>query len=152
MIFDARDKLILKTLQSDCRLSNTELAEKTNMSTSACWRKVRALEDNQVIEGYRATISPSALKLDFHAIVQVKMVRHSRNHLADFLQAVATRDEIVECFATTGDCDYQLRILCNDISAYNRFLEDFFFDLEAVDSTRTIIVLNEVKKNNRIPI
>ncbi len=152
MILDSRDKTILTLLQTDCRLSNTDLAEKLNMSTSACWRKVRALEEAGAIENYRAQVSASAIGLDFHALVQVKMIRHSRAHLADFLVAVDNREEIIECLATTGDSDYQLRVVCKDLSAYNQFLEDFLFDLPAVDSAKTNVILNEVKRNERIPV
>lgn len=152
MELDKKDKLILSLLQADCRISNADLAEQVGMSASACWRKTRSLEEAGIIERYRADLAANAVGLGFHALVNVQLSRHDPDSRADFIAAVRTSKEIVECYATTGQADYQLRVLCRDIAAYNEFLEDFLFRLPAIDNARTNVVLREVKRSHEIPL
>ena len=150
MKLEERDHRILDCLQADCRMPNAALAEAVGMSVSAVWRRVRMLEEAGVIERYGAVVSPEAMGLTFHAIVHVHLTRHERGRLADFIRAVETRPEVQECFATTGQSDYHLRVLCRDLAAYNRFLEDFLFRLPAVDSAQTNVVLRTIKRSGPV--
>lgn len=150
MTLDDRDRRILTLLQQDCRLSNAELADRVGMSTSALWRRVRAMEDAGVIERYCAVVDPAQAGLGFHAIVHVQLTRHDRDRVIGFIKAVEHRAEIQECYATTGQSDYHLRVLCRDLAAYNRFLEDFLFRQPAVESAQTNVVLRAVKRNGPV--
>jgi DNA-binding Lrp family transcriptional regulator len=152
MELDERDKHILKMLQTDCRISNADLADAVGMSASACWRKTRSLEDTGVIDGYRADVSAQIVGLSFQAMVHVQLTRHNPEHLAGFIAAVQSRREVVECYATTGQADYQMRVLCRDIAAYNDFLENFLFRLPAVESAQTNVVLREIKRSHEVPL
>lgn len=147
-----RDVRILTLLQKDCRIPNAQLADAVGMSASALWRRVRMLEDAGVIEGYAATIGPEAMGLTFQAIVHVHLTRHDREQLAAFIQAVERRAEVQECFATTGQADYHLRVLCQDLPAYNRFLEEFLFRLPAVASATTNVVLRTLKRGGSVTV
>lgn len=121
------DLKILATLQIDSRIPNAQLAEQVGLSTSACWRRVRALEEAGVIERYCIQIDPQKLGLEFHALVHVQLVRHNPDKMVEFIRAVEANPDIVECYATTGQADYHLRVQTRDIEAYNRFLETFCF-------------------------
>jgi len=147
---DKRDHQIIEQLQKDCRISNTDLAERVGMSASSCWRRVRALEDEGVIEHYSAAINPAKVGLTFQAIVHVQLTRHDPDKNFEFNRAINRRPEVQECYATTGQADYHLRILCDDLNAYNLFLEDFLFRHPAVQSAQTNVVLREVKRSNVI--
>lgn len=149
---DKRDHEILNLLQKDCRISNAELAEKVGMSASSCWRRVHALEDERVIERYSAAINPVKVGLTFQAIVHVQLTRHDPDNNAEFNRAINMRPEVQECYATTGQADYHLRVLCDDLDAYNSFLEDFLFRHPAVQSAQTNVVLREVKRASAIKI
>ena len=144
---DATDRKLLALIQRDSRLPNAQLAERLNISASACWRRVKALEQAGVIERYAAIVNPQAMGLGFEALVHVHLTRHDAQALAGFIAAVQTRDEVTECFATTGQADYHLRILCRDIDAYNAFLENFLFLQPAVNSATTNVVLRRIKSN-----
>ncbi|OAN80692.1 AsnC family transcriptional regulator [Sulfitobacter sp. EhC04] len=144
---EAIDHKLVRLLQQDARQSNAQLAEKLNISASACWRRVKALEDAGVIERYSAMVNPVAMGLGFEAIVHVHLTRHDTQALARFIAAVHLREEVTECFATTGQADYHLRVLCRDIDAYNAFLEDFLFVQPAVNSAQTNVVLRRIKSN-----
>ena len=144
---DQTDAQIIRILQRDSRLSNAQLAEQLNLSASACWRRVKALEEAGVIERYAAIVNPGAMGIDFEAIVQVHLRRHDTEALDRFMAAVQHRAEVIECYATTGQADYHLRVLCRDIEAYNAFLEQFLFMQEAVQSAQTNVVLRRIKSN-----
>ncbi len=147
---DERDLRILTLLQKDCRMSNADLADAVGMSASALWRRVRGLEQAGVIERYGAVVDPARLGLGFHAIVHVQLTRHDRARLDEFIRAVDRRSEVQECYATTGQSDYHLRVLCRDLDAFNLFLEEFLFRLPAVASAQTNVVLRTIKRSGSV--
>lgn len=140
-----KDLKILAALQSDCRIPNAQLAERVGMSASACWRRVRALEEAGVIARYCIEVDPQKIGLQFHALVHVQLMRHAPEQMVEFIQAVEANPDIVECYATTGQADYHLRVLTRDIDAYNRFLETFLFRQTAVSSAQTNVILRTIK-------
>ncbi|UWQ90964.1 Lrp/AsnC family transcriptional regulator [Aliisedimentitalea scapharcae] len=150
MILDSRDRRILMLLQRDSRMSNADLAEAVGMSSSALWRRVRAFEEAGVIERYGAVVNPLRMGLGFQAIVHVHLTRHDPERIVEFIQAVERHDAVVECYATTGQADYHMRVLTQDLEVYNRFLEDFLFRLPAVASAQTNVVLRSIKQNEPI--
>ncbi|WP_372574724.1 Lrp/AsnC family transcriptional regulator [Ruegeria jejuensis] len=149
-MIDDRDRQILTLLQQDCRISNAELAEAVGMSASALWRRVRALEETGVIDRYGAVVNPEAMGLGFEAIVHVHLTRHDPEKIIEFIRAVETSAAVQECYATTGQADYHLRVLTRDLAAYNRFLDEFLFRLPAVSSAQTNVVLRTIKRDRPI--
>lgn len=148
----AIDLRLLATLQDNGRISNQDLAESVAMSASACWRRVKALEQQGVIERYAALVNPEACGLVFHAMVHVVLSRHQAVHVENFIEAVMTRPEVLDCFATTGDADYHLRVRCRDLSAYNAFLEKFLFAFEGVSTVKTNLILRQLKHETRFSL
>jgi DNA-binding Lrp family transcriptional regulator len=144
---DAVDRKLILLLQQDARLPNAALAERLNISASACWRRVKALEEAGVITRYAAIVDPAAMGLRFEAIVHVHLTRHDSEALARFIAAVQRREEVTACYATTGQADYHLHIQCRDIEAYNDFLERFLFTQPAVNSAQTNVILRRIKSN-----
>ncbi len=145
MQLEPRDLQILDLLQRDSRLSNQDLAERVGMSASACWRRVRALEEAGVIRGYRAEIDPRRAGLAFHAIIHVRLVRHAREIVERFVAEVMRHDEVQDCYATTGAADYHLRVLCRDLDAFNDFMERTLFRLDGIANIQTNLVLRHIK-------
>lgn len=149
-MIDDTDRALLNLLQDDAQLSIAQLAERTHLSPSSCWRRVRSLQDSGAIDAYTVRIDPERVGLTFEAIVHLQLDRHDSegvNRLSDLLE---TRPEVIDCYATTGAADYHMRILCADIDAYNRFLEDVLFKNSSVRSAQTNVVLKRVKAGNRI--
>src|SRR5690606_5635097 len=101
-----QDRRLIERLQADGRISNQELAEAVGMSASACWRRVRALEEAGVIRQYAALIDPQRAGLSFQAIVHVTLTRHDHRHVETFIAEIRKRREVLDCFATTGEADY----------------------------------------------
>jgi len=146
------DRRVLRLLQKDARLSNQELAERTGMSASVCWRRVKALEEAGVITAYPAIVDAEKAGLHFAAIVHVTLARHETAPVSSFIARISERPEVLECFATTGEADYHLRVVCRDKDAYNAFLEEFLFRLPGIAHVRTNLVLKVIKLQSPLPV
>jgi len=108
------------------------------------------MEDAGVIERYGAVVSPTQMGLGFEAIVHVRLTRHDPDRIVEFIRAIEASTEVQECYATTGQADYHLRVLCRDLDAYNRFLEDFLFRLPALENAQTNVILRTIKRNQPV--
>lgn len=150
MQIDDRDRRILALLQKDCRMANADLAAAVGMSASSLWRRVRAMEEAGVIDRYGAVVNPQAAGLEFQAILHVHLARHDPARIVEFNRAVQDRREVQECYATTGQADYHMRVLCRDLAAFNRFLDEFLFRQPAVASAQTNVVLRMVKQGGTL--
>lgn len=151
-MIDAADRRILAQLQAEGRMTNQDLAAATGLSTSACWRRVRALEEAGIIRGYAAQIDREKAGFAMSAVLQVSLERHDSEIVEQFVRRVRTRPEILECFATTGDADYYLRVVAPDIPAYTAFLDEFLFRLPGVRQVRSNVVLKEIKSAAVLPL
>jgi len=140
------DKRLVDILSRDSRISNAELADKVGLSASSCWRRVRALEDSGVIRGYTVTLDDEKMGFGFKSIVHVQLTRHDPDKVSAFIRAIREREEVRACYATTGQSDYHLHVVCPDLAAYNRFLEDFLFRIPAVASAQTNLILRPIKE------
>lgn len=144
---DKHDMSILQELQADARLANAQLAERTNLSSSSCWRRVKAMEESGTICHYAAIVEPKKMGLNFEAIVHLHLDRHDAKGVARLTKLLEECSEIVECFATTGDFDYHMRVLCADIESYNEFLESTLFHHSSIRSMKTNVVLKRIKSS-----
>jgi Lrp/AsnC family leucine-responsive transcriptional regulator len=146
-----QDRRILAQLQKEGRATNQELAEAVVMSTSACWRRVRALEESGVIRGYAALVEREQAGFATSAILHVSLERHDAKFVDEFVSRVTKRSEVLECFATTGDADYHLHVVVRDMKAYNQFLDEFMFRLPGIRYVRTNMILKEIKTGVALP-
>jgi len=146
-----RDRGILTELQRDSRLTMQQLAERVGMSSSACWRRVRALEEAGVIDRYAAIVNPRRAGFMLSSMTLVSLARHEQHNVENFVREVRRHPEVLECFATSGEADYHLRVVVEDIDAYNRFLEEFILKLPGVSQVRSNIILKEIKADTALP-
>jgi Lrp/AsnC family transcriptional regulator, leucine-responsive regulatory protein len=150
-MIEKQDRRLLTHLQNDSRRSNQDLANDVGMSTSACWRRVRALEEAGVITRYTALIDRERAGFLTSAILHVSLDRHDEKFVTQFVSRVKRRPEVLECFATTGDADYHLRVVVSDMAAYNRFLDEFMFRIPGIRHVRTNVILKEIKCDVTLP-
>jgi Lrp/AsnC family transcriptional regulator, leucine-responsive regulatory protein len=151
IMLEKKDRRILAELQRDSRLTMQELAERTGMSSSACWRRVRSLEEAGIIDRYAVIVDARKAGFGLSAVVHVSLARHEREHVDNFIREVSGHPEILECFATSGESDFHLRVVVQDIDAYNVFLDDFIFKLPGVSQVRSNFVLKEIKMDTALP-
>ncbi len=146
-----KDRAILAEIQRDSRLTMQELAARVGMSSSACWRRVRAMEEEGVIDRYVVIVNPKKAGFSLSSMTLVSLVRHEERNVENFIQEVGRHPEVLECFATSGEADFHLRVVVEDMDAYNKFLDDFIFRLPGVSQVRSNIVLKEIKADTALP-
>lgn len=151
MMLERKDRQILDELQRDSRLTMQELGERVGMSSSACWRRVKSLEESGIIDRYAVIVNTRKAGFGLSSVVHVSLARHEQDNVDRFIREVSRHPEILECFATSGEADFHLRVVVEDIDAYNRFLDDFIFKLPGVSQVRSNIVLKEIKADTALP-
>jgi len=153
---DAIDRRILKALQIDGRATYDLLAAKVSLSASATLRRVKRLEEIGAIAGYVAIVPPERVGLGLTAYINVRLEKHSemhkRNPMDLFRAAVQTWPEVVECVALTGDMDYLLRVVVQDMAHYSRFIMDTLLKHPSVEDCKTSFVLDRVKNTTAVPL
>jgi Lrp/AsnC family transcriptional regulator, leucine-responsive regulatory protein len=150
-MIESQDRKLLRELQRDSRRSNQQLADDLAMSASACWRRVRALEEAGIVTRYAAMVDREKAGFATSAILHVSLDRHDEKFVTEFVSRIRRRPEVLECFATTGDADYHLRVVVSDMAAYNRFLDEFMFKLPGIRHVRTNVILKEIKYDIALP-
>jgi len=151
-MIDEIDTRLLLHLQDDSRITNSELAIKTGISPSSCWRRIKSLEKIGLIKGYSAILDREVAGFGFSAIIHISLSRQIENTVQEFVAAVEKRSEILDCYATTGDSDYHLRVVVKDITEFNQFLDNFLFKLPGVEHVRSNIVLKDIKSSQTLPL
>src|SRR6516225_12213828 len=118
---DRTDLRILAVLQGEGRITNAELAERVSLSPSACLRRLQRLEAEGILTGYTAQVDPEAVGLGLQAFVRVQLTKHESEAIERFVEHVAGWDEVVACYALTGDMDYLMHIYVADLQHFSRF-------------------------------
>ena len=153
---DAIDRRILRALQADGRMIYDTLAAQVSLSPSATLRRVKRLEESGVIAGYVALVPPERVGLGLTAYLNVRLEKHSevhkRNPMDLFRAAVQTWPEVVECAALTGEMDYLLRDVVQDMAHYSRFIMDTLLKHPSVEDCKTSFVLDRVKNTTALPL
>jgi DNA-binding Lrp family transcriptional regulator len=149
---DDIDRRILTALQENARISNVELAEQVGISPSPCWRRVRDLEQKDIIARYVTLLEPANIGLPVSVFVQVSLERQVEAALETFERAVAGWPEVMECYLMTGDADYLLRVVVADLDAYHRFLVDHVTRVPGVSSIKSSFALKQVKYRTALPL
>ncbi|MFD7292028.1 MULTISPECIES: Lrp/AsnC family transcriptional regulator [unclassified Streptomyces] len=148
---DAMDRKILTELQMDGRLTITELAARVKLSVSPCHRRLRDLERSGAIRGYRAVVDPSALGLDFEALVFVTLGWEDRDTVASFEEAVAAVPHVLQAQRLFGDPDYLLRVAAADLTAFQQLYDQQLARLPGVQRLNSTLVMKNVVTNRPLP-
>jgi Lrp/AsnC family leucine-responsive transcriptional regulator len=153
MKLDRYDRRILEILQEEGRISNQDLADRIGLSPSPCLRRVRALEEAQIITGYRALLDAQKLGFNLIALISISMDRHTPERFARFEAAIEAIPEVLECLLITGrDADYQLKVLVRDMEGYQDLLLNRITRIEGVSGVHSSFVLRRVVDRTRLPI
>jgi Lrp/AsnC family transcriptional regulator, leucine-responsive regulatory protein len=153
---DAIDRRILRALQRDGRATYDVLAHEVGLSPSAALRRVKRLEETGAIAAYVALLAPERIGLPLTAYLNVRLEkhteRHKRNPMDLFRAAVQSWPEVVECAALTGEMDYLLRVVVEDMAHYSRFVMDTLLKHPSVQDCKTSFVLDRVKNTTALPV
>lgn len=153
MELDRYDRLILRALQQDGRISNQELADRIGLSTSPCLRRVRAIEEAGLITGYRAHVDAKALGLSLTALIHISMDQHTPERFKHFETQIAEIPEVMECLLITGQtADYQLKVVVRDMDAYQELLLNRITRIKGVTGVHSSFILRRVVDKSALPI
>ncbi len=149
---DAIDWRILKELQADGRITNVALAGKVGLSAPPCLRRVRALEEAGLINGYTVLLDEAALGFSLTAFAMVGLHNQAEADLRAFENAVIGWAIVREAYMLAGDADYMLKCVAADMTSFQAFVLDHLTALPNVASVKTTVVLREAKREPGIPI
>src|SRR5262245_16845240 len=149
---DAVDRKILAELQTDGRLTLTELADRVRLSLSPCQRRLRRLEGDGTIRGYRALIDPAAVGLGFEVLVHVTMDREDAATIAQFEEELANVAAVRSAERLFGDPDYLLRVVTADLTAYQVFRDEQLATLPGVHRLSSTIVMKRIVDERPLPL
>lgn len=153
MKLDKYDRLILETLQQDGRISNQELADSINLSPSPCLRRVRALEESGLIDGYVALLNARKLGLTLVSFIQISMDKHTPDRFDAFEKTVEAYPEVLECHLITGQsADYLLKVIVKDMDAYQQFLLQKLTRIDGVSGVHSSFVLKSPVDKTALPV
>ncbi len=144
-VADEMGRRILKELTGDARLANNELAERVGLSASACLRRLRRLEEAEIIQGYTALIDPAVNGWTMTALASIRLSRQHEDEIQMFENAVREWDEVLECHLVTGSRDYVLKVMSSGLDDYERFIKEKIARLKCVDTIETSFVMNTIK-------
>ena len=149
---DQIDKNILELVQNDASLSVAEIADKVGLSSSPCWRRIKRMEEQGVIQRRVTVLDRNALGLNFEVVASVKLQLPNRDNLEQFEEAINSWPEVVECMTVTGAVDYIIRVLTLDMQAYDDFLRDKLLSLGLVSDVQSRIIVNVSKRTTAVPL
>jgi Lrp/AsnC family leucine-responsive transcriptional regulator len=147
---DRTDARILQLLQQDGRLSNTQLADKVSLSPSPCLRRLKRLEKAGVIRRYVALVEPASVGLGLLAFVRVTLEKRGRGSMDAFKRAVQDWPEVMDCYVMTGDMDYLLKVLVEDLEHFSRFIMDRLLKQPSVIDAKSSFALETLKNNTAL--
>jgi Lrp/AsnC family transcriptional regulator len=152
MEIDEADRRILRVIQDHPDVTMRDLAERTGLSHSPCWRRLQRLQDGGVVSPRRYIVDPEAVGLDILVLCFVKITLHHRDHLKAFEEAVEGVPEIVQCYSLSGEYDYVLQVVAASVRTYEATIKNTLTGLPNVQSINTSFTLKRVKTSLTVPI
>lgn len=149
---DPYERKIIRELQQDASLTTAELAERIGLSPSPCWRRVDRLEREGVIRKRVALVDRRKVGLNAHIFAQVKLNAHGRANLDEFSTAIRGFPEVLDAYVLMGTVDFMLRIVAEDIDAYERFFFEKLSKLPGIQEINSVVALSEIKSTTELPI
>lgn len=146
------DRRLLNELQRDATRNQSELAELVGMSRTSCWRRIREFEEAGLIERQVAILDPKVAGFNIQVLLLVAMTEHTDENRQSFERHVSILPEVTECFSVSGDRDYVLHVVVQDMDSYNDFLNSQVLKHPAVRSASSTFVLRRVKYSTVLPL
>jgi Lrp/AsnC family transcriptional regulator len=149
---DPADIRILSALQDDAALSTVELAERAGLSQSVCWRRIQRLKAEGVILRQVTLLDRTKLGLETQIFAEVKLSAHGRANLSEFAEAIRGFPEVLECYLLLGAVDFLLRIVTENIRAYEVFFFEKLSRAPGIQEVNSIVVFSEIKTTTALPL
>ncbi len=148
-----QDIKILEILQDDASRSTNDIAEKLNMSQSPCWRRINRLQNAGLIKKTVSLINREAIGMDLVAFTTINLSQAGQENMDNFEKAVASLDEVMECYTMTGAWDYMLKIVVKDIRHYEKFVRNqLLVEVPNIGEIHSHMAVTEIKNVTELPL
>lgn len=148
---DNIDRAILRALQRDSSLSQRDLADKVGLSQNACWRRLRILKDSGLIKSHTARLDQQALGLGLTVFVMLRTRHHSREWLEKFRGVVKAIPNVIDFYRIAGDYDYMLKVVAEDMNAYDRIYQRIIAEVE-LDAVTSYMTMEAIADQRDLPV
>jgi len=148
---DKTDLSILEILQNNSKITNLELSKKVGLSPAPTLERVKKLENSEIIESYHAQVNAEHMGLGVKTFILVSLAWDKDDAMNRFMTKVKDIPEIVECYIVTGDADFLIKIICEDLPAYENLLVKTLSQVEEVERLKTLMTLSTVKDSKVLP-
>ncbi len=149
---DHTDRKILDLLQTEPGINASAIGERIGLSQSACWRRIQRLRDEGVFTDHPVILNREKVGLTTMVFAHVKLTSHGRSKLSDFADAVRSFPEVMDCYVLLGQVDFLLRIVAEDIKAYEQFFFEKLSQLPGIQEVTSSIVLSDIKHSTALPV
>lgn len=149
---DQIDKKILEILQSNAKITNSQLAQEIGLSPAPTLERVRKLENGGLILSYHAEIDVKQMGLGTGVFVLISLSGHKKNQIMSFVDKVNKIPEVIECHHITGSGDFLLKVLTRDISSYQQLILNTLVDIEEIGNMQSMMILSTFKNSKVMPI
>ncbi|MGR9093234.1 MAG: Lrp/AsnC family transcriptional regulator [Gammaproteobacteria bacterium] len=149
---DSVDRKFLHLLQTEPGINAAAIGERIGLSQSAVWRRMQGLRDEGIIRDQPVKIDREKIGLDTMVFAHVKLTSHGRSNLAAFAEAVRSYPQVLDCYVLLGNVDFLLRIVTEDIKAYEQFFFEKLSQLPGIQEINSSIALSEIKHSTVLPI
>ena len=149
---DETDRKILRILQRNSDLTVKELAAKLHLSTSPTFERQKRLERDGYIERYMAVVNPHKVGNGIMVLCNIRLKQHSQELIQEFMNVVQNLEEITECYNTSGDYDFLIKVYAHDMKSYQQFMLNTLGTINCIGSLHSIFVIDETKNTHAVPI
>ena len=149
---DETDRKILRILQHNSDLTVKELAAKLHLSTSPTFERQKRLERDGYIERYMAVVNPHKVGNGIMVLCNIRLKQHSQELIQEFMDVVQNLEEITECYNTSGDYDFLIKVYAHDMNSYQQFMLNTLGTINCIGSLHSIFVIDETKNTHGVPI
>ena len=149
---DKTDRKILNALQENAKLTTKELADKVNLSTSPTFERQKRLEREGYIQKYVALVDSHKVGNSIIMWCNIRLKQHTHDYIQEFMDAVQTIDEITDCYNTSGDFDFLIKVHARDMKDYQDFMLNTLGRMHCLGSLNSVFVIGEVKSTTKVPI
>lgn len=149
---DKIDRKILEILQSNAKITNANLATKIGLSPAPTLERVKKLENSGIIKSYHAKLDTDIVGLGVSTFVMVSLKGHNKDNIEKFIKSINDINEIIECHHITGSGDFVLKIIAEDIAAYQRLMLERVSNIDVVDSMQSMVILSTFKDSKVMPL
>lgn len=152
MKLDTIDRAILRILQQEGKIQNTDLAARVGLSPSPCLRRVKMLEDAGFIHKYVAIVDAAKLDMGFTVYARVWLTGQDEETVGPFVEAVRKLPQVVGCHLMAGDCDFLLKVMAPDLEGYRQFQMEHLGRIKGVRNIKSEIPMQKIKESWEVPI